>query len=112
MITCSLIFGFCEGCCLTMIVPTALKLCGPIGVTQGIAFMFGLRSIPVTAGPPIAGFIRDKTESYGACFLIAGVPPIISAVLMSFIYMVKGGAKEERTNSVLDENYLSLQSIP
>ena len=35
LIICSLVFGFCEGCCLTMIVPTALKLCGPIGATQG-----------------------------------------------------------------------------
>ena len=35
LILCSLVFGFCEGCCLTMIVPTALKLCGPIGATQG-----------------------------------------------------------------------------
>ena len=112
LITCSLVFGLCDGCYHTMIVPTAIKLCGPIGVTQGIAFMFGLMSIPVTAGPPIAGLIYEKTQSYATCFLIAGISPIMSALLMSFIYMVKGGAKEEQTNSVLDENYLSLQSIP
>ena len=57
--------------------------------------MFGLMSIPVIAGPPIAGLIYEKTQSYAACFLVAGVPPIICALLMSFIYMVKGRAEEE-----------------
>ena len=90
-ILCSLTFGFFEGCCLTMIVPTALKLCGPIGATQGIAFMFGLVSIPVTIGPPIAGFIFDQTTNYAVCFLAAGVPPIVSALMMSFIYVANRG---------------------
>ena len=64
---------------------------GPIGATQGIAFMFGLVSIPVTIGPPIAGFIFDQTKNYAACFLAAGVPPIVSALMMSFIYVAYRG---------------------
>ena len=65
--------------------------------------MFGLVSIPVTVGPPLAGFIYDQTQSYGTCFLAAGVSPIISALLISFIYLVKGGnnhsGQEEKHHS-------------
>ena len=91
LIAFSLAFGFFEGCFITMFGPIGFELCGPVGATQGIAFMLGLSSIPQTIGAPIAGFIYDRTQSYGTSFLAAGIPPIIGALLMSFIYVAPGG---------------------
>ena len=91
LVAISIVFGFFEGCFITMEGPIAIKLCGPVGATQGIAFMYGLASVPQTMGAPIAGFIYDHTDSYVTSFLAAGVPTIMGALLMSLIYAVPGG---------------------
>ena len=91
LVAISIVFGFFEGCFITMEGPIAIKLCGPVGATQGIAFMYGLASVPQTMGAPIAGFIYDHTDSYVTSFLAAGVPTIMGALLMSLIYVVPGG---------------------
>ena len=80
--------------------------------------MLGLVSIPATIGPPLAGFVYDQTQSYGACFLAAGVSPIVSALLISFVYLVKGGndhssGQEEKHHSWRsDKNDSMFQNRP
>lgn len=63
-------------------------ICGPQGATQAIGFLLGLCSIPLTVGPPIAGMLYDHTKSYSLSFLLAGIPALFGAAMMSLIYCV------------------------
>lgn len=47
--------GLCDGCFLTMMAPIAFELVGPMQASQAIGYLLGLMSVPMTAGPPIAG---------------------------------------------------------
>lgn len=64
-------------------------MCGAKGATQAIGFLLGLCSIPLTAGAPIAGFLYDETESYRTSFIVAGIPALIGAVLMTLIHFIR-----------------------
>ena len=55
MVIFALIMGIFDGCFITMFGPIAFDICGPKGAAQGIGFILGLSSIPLTTGPPIAG---------------------------------------------------------
>ena len=59
MLLCA-IMGLFDGCFVTLIGPIAFDLCGPLGAGQAIGTLLGLFSLPMTAGPPIAGIIFDK----------------------------------------------------
>ncbi len=50
-----LIMGISDGCFICLLGPIAFDLLGPRGAAQGIGCMLGIASIPMTAGPPIAG---------------------------------------------------------
>jgi len=81
IIICS-IMGLFDGCFVTLIGPIAFDLCGPLGASQAIGSLLGLFSVPMTVGPPVAGIIYDKFESYYPAFLAAGIPPIAGSLLM------------------------------
>jgi len=76
------ILGIFDGCFITMLGPIAFDICGPKGAGQAIGFLLAMCSIPLTIGPPVAGFIYDKVHDYTIAFLAAGVPPIVGAVVM------------------------------
>ena len=50
-----LIMGVCDGCFICLLGPIAFDLLGPSGAAQGLGCLLGLMSLPMTAGPPIAG---------------------------------------------------------
>merc|ERR1712115_201986 len=77
-----LIMGIFDGCFITMLGPIAFDLCGPAGAGQAIGFLLALCSIPLTVGPPVAGYIYDTLGDYSPAFLAAGVPPIVGALAM------------------------------
>lgn len=54
MVVC-VFLGLCDGCFLTMMAPIVFELVGPMQASQAIGYLLGLMSIPMTAGPPIAG---------------------------------------------------------
>lgn len=108
LIAISLGMGIVDGCFISLLGPVAFgnflcdilimwvkvnfyffifvtDLCGAQGATQGIGFLLGLCSIPLTAGAPIAGFLYDETKSYRLSFIMAGIPAIVGAALMSLI---------------------------
>ena len=72
-----------------MLGPIAFDLCGPAGAGQAIGFLLALCSIPLTVGPPVAGYIYDTVGNYTPAFLAAGVPPIVGAVVMFSIRCIK-----------------------
>lgn len=61
-------------------------MCGAKGATQGIGFLLGLCSIPITAGAPIAGFLYDETSSYRLSFIMAGIPALIGSAMMTLMH--------------------------
>lgn len=60
-------------------------LCGAKGATQAIGFLLGLCSIPITVGPPIAGFLYDQTKSYRMSFIMAGIPALVGALTLTLV---------------------------
>lgn len=72
-----------------MLGPIAFDLCGPAGAGQAIGFLLALCSIPLTIGPPVAGYIYDTVGNYTPAFLAAGIPPIVGATVMFSIRCIK-----------------------
>jgi len=95
MIAFSLMLGLFTGSYSTLIGPIASKICGPKGASQAIGFNLGLCSIPLMAGPFIAGVMYKWFESYTISFLCAGVPPIIGAIIMCGMYFDNANEREE-----------------
>lgn len=95
-----LAMGLFDGCFISLLGPIAYEICGPHGATQAIGFLLGLSSLPLTIGPPIAGKIYDTTGSYTMPFILAGIPPIVGAIVMFLIRCVKddGIGKDNEKN--------------
>ncbi len=88
MIVFALIMGLFDGCFITMLGPIAYDICGPAGASQGIGFLLGLCSVPLTVGPLMAGYFYDWLGNYTLAFIVAGIPPIFGACFMTLIYKV------------------------
>lgn len=103
MIIFALIMGLFDGCFISLLGPIAFDIVGADGASQAIGFLLSLCSIPLTVGPPIAGWMYDHMGNYTTAFLVAGVPPIVGAVVMFLIYRVNGNspnAERSKTESV------------
>ncbi|XP_047429935.1 monocarboxylate transporter 10 [Mugil cephalus] len=85
LIAVCLLMGLFDGCFICIMAPIAFELVGSEDVSQAIGFLLGLMSVPMTVGPPIAGFLRDKMGNYDMAFYLAGVPPIIGGALLCMI---------------------------
>ncbi|XP_075691836.1 monocarboxylate transporter 8 [Rhinoderma darwinii] len=77
-----LFLGLCDGFLISMMSPIAFELVGPMQASQAIGYVLGLMSIPMTAGPPIAGLLRDYYGNYDLAFYLAGIPPLIGALVL------------------------------
>lgn len=80
--------GLCDGCFLTMMAPIAFELVGPMQASQAIGYLLGLMSLPMTAGPPIAGLLHDYFGNYTVAFSLAGVPPLVGGVVLFFVPLI------------------------
>lgn len=85
----SIIMGLFDGCFVSLLGTIAFQLVGPKGASQAIGCLLSLMSLPMTVGPPIAGFMFDKSSSYTMAFCLAGVPSMVSALVMCFIHRLK-----------------------
>ncbi|KAG8454371.1 hypothetical protein GDO86_000844 [Hymenochirus boettgeri] len=83
-----LFLGLCDGFLISMMSPIAFELVGPMQASQAIGYVLGLMSIPMTAGPPIAGFLHDYYGSYDIAFYLAGIPPLIGALVLLAVPLV------------------------
>ncbi|XP_021937048.1 monocarboxylate transporter 10 isoform X2 [Zootermopsis nevadensis] len=88
LVVIALFMGLFDGCFISLLGPIAFEICGQKGATQAIGFLLGLCSIPLTVGPPIAGLIYDHTKSYTLPFLLAGIPPIVGALILFLVCCV------------------------
>ncbi|XP_072127020.1 monocarboxylate transporter 8-like [Mobula birostris] len=88
LIAVCILLGFCDGCFITIMAPIAFELVGPQEASQAIGFILGLMAIPMTAGPPIAGFLKDSFGNYHLAFYLAGIPPIVGGVVLFFVPII------------------------
>nr|XP_033487623.1 monocarboxylate transporter 8 [Epinephelus lanceolatus] len=95
--------GLCDGCFLTMMAPIAFELVGPMQASQAIGYILGLMSLPMTAGPPIAGLLRDYFGNYTVAFSLAGVPLMVGGVVLFFVPLIhrrlQAAASPEETST-------------
>lgn len=94
-----LLIGLFDGCFISMIGPIAIDICGPDGASQAIGFLFGLCALPLTIGPPAAGMLYDHTGSYVMPFILSGISPIVSSLLMCMMHCVKN---EQQASSEME----------
>ncbi|XP_063288146.1 monocarboxylate transporter 8 [Pelobates fuscus] len=83
-----LFLGLSDGFLISMMSPIAFELVGPMQASQAIGYVLGLMAIPMTAGPPIAGLLRDYNGSYDLAFYLAGVPPLVGAIILLFVPLI------------------------
>ncbi|XP_063793256.1 monocarboxylate transporter 8 [Pseudophryne corroboree] len=83
-----LFLGLCDGFLISMMSPIAFELVGPMQASQAIGYVLGLMSIPMTAGPPIAGLLRDYRGSYDLAFYLAGIPPLVGALVLLSVPLI------------------------
>jgi len=78
-------FGVFEGVYVALASVLTADIVGRDKLAPGIGMLFGIKSIPLTVGPPFAGFLYDISNSYQAAFYVAGAVPIFSCCLMFLI---------------------------
>lgn len=103
----TLLMGIADGCFVSVMGPIAFDLCGQKGAAQAIGCILGLCSIPLTVGPPIAGWMYDMLGSYTCAFFIAGLPPMIFGVLLTTTQFVKKRAMEQVDKALNEPSLLS-----
>ncbi|XP_028903521.1 monocarboxylate transporter 10 [Ornithorhynchus anatinus] len=109
-----LFMGLFDGCFISIMAPIAFELVGAQDVSQAIGFLLGFMSIPMTVGPPIAGFLREKTGSYDVAFYLAGVPPIIGGIVLCFVPWIherKKASNGKKMEKMLDNQSTLLPSF-
>ncbi|XP_061602327.1 monocarboxylate transporter 10 [Cololabis saira] len=96
LIAVCLLMGLFDGCFICIMAPIAFELVGSEDVSQAIGCLLGLMSVPMVAGPPIAGLLRDKLGSYDVAFYLAGIPPIIGGLVLCLIPWVEAKARRRQ----------------
>ncbi|XP_006901837.1 PREDICTED: monocarboxylate transporter 8-like [Elephantulus edwardii] len=101
LIVVCLFLGLCDGFFITIMAPIAFELVGPMQASQAIGYLLGMMALPMIAGPPIAGLLRNCFGDYHVAFYFAGVPPVIGAVILFFVPLMhqKMFKKEQRDSS-------------
>uniref|UniRef100_A0A3B5KQN1 Uncharacterized protein n=1 Tax=Xiphophorus couchianus TaxID=32473 RepID=A0A3B5KQN1_9TELE len=102
--------GLCDGCFLTMMAPIAFELVGPMQASQAIGYLLGLMSLPMTAGPPIAGLLHGYFGNYTVAFSLAGVPPMIGGVVLFFVPLIHRRIQRNQESS--EEKLTTVHMLP
>uniref|UniRef100_A0A3Q2XLG3 Solute carrier family 16 member 10 n=1 Tax=Hippocampus comes TaxID=109280 RepID=A0A3Q2XLG3_HIPCM len=104
LIAVCLLMGMFDGCFICIMAPIAFELVGAEDVSQAIGFLLGLMSVPMTVGPPIAGFLRDRLNNYNLAFYLAGIPPLIGGAMLCLIPWVEARSKRAKEEALKDVN--------
>lgn len=111
LIAVCLLMGLFDGCFICIMAPIAFELVGPDDVSQAIGFLLGLMSVPMTVGPPIAGFLRDRLGSYDLAFYLAGIPPIVGGIVLCLIPWVEARRKRREKEAALSRDQEASQKM-
>ncbi|XP_026174030.1 monocarboxylate transporter 10 [Mastacembelus armatus] len=111
LIAVCLLMGLFDGCFISIMAPIAFELVGPKDVSQAIGFLLGLMSVPMTVGPPIAGFLRDRLGSYDVAFYLAGVPPIFGGAVLCLIPWVEARRRRAAKEALKKEQEVTMKMM-
>ncbi|XP_061559961.1 monocarboxylate transporter 10 [Phycodurus eques] len=109
LIAVCLLMGIFDGCFICIMAPIAFELVRAEDVSQAIGFLLGLMSVPMTVGPPIAGFLRDRLGNYNLAFYLAGIPPLIGGSILCLIPWVEARSKKAKEEALKDVNQKMLE---
>lgn len=98
------VLGLCDGCFLTLMAPVAFELVGPMRASQAIGYLLGLMAVPMTAGPPIAGLLHDYFGNFTLAFSLAGVPPMVGAVVLFLVPLIHRRLQADQAAGALPED--------
>lgn len=98
LVALSLGMGIFDGAFISLIGPIAIKLAGAENAAQGIGCMLGLAAIPLSIGPPIAGYLNGLKKDYTLPFVLAGISPLIGATLMFTVRFRSCGKRRAEAN--------------
>lgn len=110
LIAVCLLMGLFDGCFICIMAPIAFELVGADDVSQAIGFLLGLMSVPMTVGPPIAGFLRDRLKSYDLAFYLAGIPPMVGGAVLCLIPWVEARRRKQAQDQERDVSQKMLDS--
>lgn len=79
VITCLLISGFCGGAIGPSLWSIAQTLAGPRAAARWVGVQNGIGNLAGIIGPPITGWIVDRTGSFGGAFLLTAAITLIGA---------------------------------
>lgn len=109
LIAVCLLMGLFDGCFICIMAPIAFELVGSENVSQAIGFLLGMMSVPMTVGPPIAGYLRDRLGNYNVAFYLAGIPPLIGGAVLCLIpWVEQRKRRKERKNKTDDSTAQSM----
>ncbi|KAG7464546.1 hypothetical protein MATL_G00166780 [Megalops atlanticus] len=112
LIAVCIFLGLCDGCFITIMAPIAFELVGPMRASQAIGYLLGLMAVPMTAGPPIAGLLRDHFGNYHVAFYLAGIPPIVGSLVLFFVPLIHRRAQRAQQGAAADPSTDKMLPLP
>ena len=83
--TYAFLYGLLEGCFIISLPLIVQDLVGVSELASALGTLYCLFSIPKTAGPSIAGWIYDTSNSYAVAFLCAGGITMVSTCILLMV---------------------------
>lgn len=81
----SLVSGTCDGCFCVMVGLLTHEIVGREMMAKAVGTMYGVVSIPMTIGPPLAGLLYDNTGSYDLVFFVSSGFVFVGACVIFLI---------------------------
>ena len=98
--TYAFLFGFLEGCFVISLPLIVQDLVGDSKLAFGLGSLYCFRAIPMTAGPSIAGWIYDTSNSYDVAFFCAGGITIVSTCILFIVPLFKSRSLSKQREDV------------
>ena len=98
--TYAFLFGFLEGCFVISLPLIVQDFVEKKQQAFALGSLFCFRSIPMTAGPSIAGWIYDVTQSYDVAFFSAGVVTVLSTCMMFLVPLFKNRSYSKQRETI------------
>ncbi|XP_068744579.1 monocarboxylate transporter 12-like isoform X2 [Montipora capricornis] len=81
----SLVFGFCDGCYGSSINFQVIGCVKSHFTSRAFGLWLGVTSPSMAAGPPIAGFVADRMDSYAPAFYMSAAFVFVAATVPCFL---------------------------
>eukprot|EP00112_Aurelia_sp_Birch-Aquarium-sp1_P018458 Seg4404.3 transcript_id=Seg4404.3/GoldUCD/mRNA.D3Y31 product="Monocarboxylate transporter 10" protein_id=Seg4404.3/GoldUCD/D3Y31 len=83
------VYSFFDGAMQTACYPALREIIGFEHLSEAASLVLVASGASSMLGPPLIGFIVDKTQDYTAFFYVAGTPPILAFILLNLLYFIK-----------------------